>query len=89
MLGSGWLLGVDGWAVDLDVLSSHNFSDLTRQLLRRALLGHSAYNVLEVLEVFLSQSIGLGNDGDEVDSGTESLHDLNIEWFDARSPSAQ
>jgi len=28
MLSSSWLLGIDGWAVDLDVLGGNNFSDL-------------------------------------------------------------
>lgn len=40
------------------------------------------YHVLEVLEILLSHGIGLGNDWNQIDSGAQSLHDLNIERFD-------
>lgn len=37
------------------------------------------YSRLESSDLLVCQSIGLGNDGNQVDLGVETLHDLNIE----------
>lgn len=37
------------------------------------------YSGLESSDLLVCQSIGLGNDGDKVDLGVETLHDLNVE----------
>ena len=42
-----------------------------------------AYALLEVEEVVLGESVGLGNDRDEVDAGTETLHHFDIEGLEA------
>lgn len=42
-------------------------------------LNDSADALLEDSEVLRRQGIGLRNDGDKVDTGRESLHDLNVE----------
>jgi hypothetical protein len=35
--------------------------------------------LLVIVEVVVCHSVGLGNDGDQVDLGVELLHDLNVE----------
>jgi hypothetical protein len=35
--------------------------------------------LLESIDLFVGQGIRLGNDGDQVDLGVQSLHDLNVE----------
>jgi len=37
------------------------------------------YALLELVQVGGGQSIGLGNDRDQVDSGSQTLHNLNIQ----------
>lgn len=37
------------------------------------------YSGLESSDLLVCQSIGLGNDGNQVDLGVETLHDLNVE----------
>lgn len=49
------------------------------------------YLLLESLKILGSEGIGLRNDGDEVDSGAKSLHDLDVErlqagWFHKKQP---
>ena len=46
------------------------------------------YALLESVQVVLGESIGLGNDGDEVDAGAQTLHDLNVERLETAQPSA-
>ena len=46
-------------------------------------MGDSTYALLEGVQVVLGEGIGLGNDGDEVDTGAQTLHDLNIEGLKA------
>ena len=48
-----------------------------------------AYTLLENEEIVLSQSIGLGDDRDEVNTGTESLHNLNIKRLQAEPSPCQ
>ena len=48
--------------------------------------GDSTYALLEGVQVILGEGIGLGNDGDEVDTGAQTLHDLNIEGLKTAHP---
>ena len=45
----------------------------------------SAYPLLELGEVGRAKSIGLGNNGDEVDAGAEPLHHLDIQGLEGVS----
>lgn len=40
-----------------------------------------SYNGFEVVEIFRSHSICLGDDWDQVYSCTKLFHDLHIKWF--------
>lgn len=40
------------------------------------------YSILESLSLLESKGIGLGDDGDDVDSLTELLQDDNVDWFE-------
>ena len=42
-------------------------------------VGGGAYTLLEVEEVVLGESIGLGNDGNEVDAGAQALHHFDVQ----------
>ena len=42
----------------------------------------TTHNVLEVVQVLLSHGIRLGNDGNQVDPGSEPLHHLHIKRLD-------
>lgn len=42
-----------------------------------------AHLLLERSEIFGGEGVGLGDDGDEVDAGSETLHDLNVERLEA------
>jgi hypothetical protein len=43
--------------------------------------------LLECEQVTLGEGIRLGNNGDKIDTGTETLHDFNIERLEARRAS--
>lgn len=43
---------------------------------------HSTHPLLEDGQVGLGEGVSLGNDGDEVDPGSETLHDLNVEGLE-------
>ena len=43
------------------------------------------YPVLEKREIVLGESIGLGDDWDQVDSCAEALHDLNVQRLKPKS----
>ena len=60
------ILRVDGRGVDADALGLNN----------------GANAGLERIEVVLGESIGLCNDGDEVDAGSKALHNLDVEWLE-------
>lgn len=40
---------------------------------------HATYSLLELGEVCWAQCIGLGDDGNQVDTGAEPFHDLNVQ----------
>jgi hypothetical protein len=42
------------------------------------------YTLLEDEQVILGQRIGLGDDGDKINTGTKSLHDLNVKRLQAK-----
>jgi hypothetical protein len=41
------------------------------------------YPQLESLEILGGEGVGLRDDGDEVDSGSETLHNLDVEGLEA------
>lgn len=43
----------------------------------------TTYTRLEHRKIVLCESVGLGNDGDKIDTGTKTLHDFNVERFQA------
>ena len=43
--------------------------------------------LLEGEQIILSEGIRFGNDRDEVDAGTETLHDLNVEGLETKTGS--
>ena len=47
-------------------------------VLFRAAITHS---LLELVKISWAEGVGLGNDGDEIDTGAKALHDLNVEWL--------
>jgi hypothetical protein len=61
------VLWVDRWNVDPDALSCNNLADA----------------LLEQVQVIRRHSICLCNDRNEIDTCTETLHDLNIERLQA------
>lgn len=81
MLGSGFIVLLDRWLVDLDVLGLDDGSDLGSFLLVMKMRQGSdfAYLRLELSKISWAQSIGLGNDRNKVNSRAESLHNFNIQ----------
>ena len=82
MLGSSFVVFLDRRLVDLDALSLDNSADLD------FLLGHATssksreiitHPCLEPGQISRAEGISLCNDRDQVDSGAESLHDLNVQ----------
>lgn len=67
MLGAGLIIRVEGRLVDPDSFRLDDVAD----------------TVLELGEVGLGKGIGLGNDRDKVDTGSEPLHDLDVEGLQA------
>lgn len=63
MLGGCLVVFLNWWLVDLDALCFNDIPDA----------------MLEAGEIGRGQSIGLGDDWDQVDSGTQSLHDLDVQ----------
>ena len=43
----------------------------------------TTYTRLEHRKIVLCESVGLGNDGDEVDARAQTLHDLNVQRLQA------
>ena len=41
------------------------------------------YTLLEEGQVILSEGIGLGNNRNQIDASTETLHDLNVKRLEA------
>ena len=39
----------------------------------------TTYTRLEHRKIVLCESVGLGNDGDKIDTSTKTLHDFNVE----------
>ena len=72
-------------AVNPDSLRSNDFANLNKHKRRqKAELKHNGdtvatYALLEHEEVVLGQSVGLGDHGDEVNTGSEALHDFNVQ----------
>lgn len=67
------------WLIDLDALGLDDSAYLIELISDSHQLRNSTYSLLEFGQVGLAQSIGLCNDREQVDSGAESLHDLNIQ----------
>ena len=63
VLGSGFVVFFDGRLVDLDALG---FDDIADAVLKAGKVGGR-------------ESVGFGNDGDEIDTSAETLHDFNVE----------
>ena len=82
MLGSSLVILLDRWLVDLDVLSLDDRDDLCPLLAGvhgKVTCINPTHSLLELSKVSRAQGIGLGDDGDQVHTGTESLHDLDVE----------
>lgn len=45
------------------------------------------YSLLKRRKVVRREGIGLGNDGNEIDSRAQSLHDLNVEGLESATGS--
>ena len=43
----------------------------------------TTYTRLEHRKIVLCESVGLGNDGDKIDTSTKTLHDFNVEKLQA------
>ena len=43
----------------------------------------TTYTRLEHRKIVLCESVGLGNDGDKIDTSTKTLHDFNVERLQA------
>ena len=41
----------------------------------------ATYTLLENEKIILSKGISLGDDRDEIHARSQTLHDLNIQWF--------
>ena len=93
-LGAGFIIALQGEGVALNVLGSNDFQDLSyktkkqislapSELHRENKLSHTkqiyAYSLLELVQVGRGHGVGLGDDGDQVDTGAQTLHDLNVE----------
>jgi len=46
-------------------------------------LNHCANSGLELLKISRAESVGLGDNGNQVDTGTETLHDLNVQRLES------
>lgn len=67
------------WLVDLDALGLDDSSYLIGLASDSRQLRNSTYFLLELGQVGWAQSIGLCNNWDQVDSGAETLHHLNVQ----------
>lgn len=72
VLSSGFVILFDRGLVDFDTLS----------------FNHAADAVFEAGEVGRRESVGFGDDGDEVDAGAEALHDFDVEGFEGMAGGA-
>jgi len=63
MMGGSLVILIAWWTVDLDSLCFHNIANAT----------------LESHKVGRGQCVCLGNDGNEIHSGTQTLHNFNIQ----------
>jgi hypothetical protein len=94
MFSACLIVYLDRWLVNADVLRFNDVPNLwaTRKHVRRF---HSRQGdvkertdaLLEGEQVILSEGIRFGDDRDEVDAGTETLHDLNVERLETKTGS--
>ena len=84
MLGRSLVVSVDRGLVDVYSLSSDDLTNLGRcQLIARTQKRKGTYSLFEERKVVLGQRVCLGNDWNQVDTGTEALHYLNVQGFKA------
>jgi hypothetical protein len=69
---------LEWWLVDLDALGLNDSSYLRELVVCFDKSKENTYSLLELCQIGWAQSISLCNDWDQVDSGAETLHDLNI-----------
>lgn len=84
---SGIVIRLDERLVDADPLGVDGVPNLRERRGvrhgRRGELSMRTYALLEEGQVVLSEGVGFGNDGDQVDASTETLHDFNIKRLQA------
>ena len=71
--------------IDFDALRLDNISDLNLPVSKqgRQEVGvRNTNSVFEAGKVCRAERVGFGNDGDQVDPGAQSFHDLNIQGFE-------
>jgi hypothetical protein len=56
---------------------------LNRNALKKRARAMVIYSLLEVGELLGGQGVSLADDGDDVDSGAEALHQLNVDFSEA------
>jgi hypothetical protein len=85
-VGSGVLvILLHGWGVNLDALGLDDTANLGRELVRfdficdLVSLLPSTYSLLVAEQVGVAQGIGLSDNGNQVDTRAQALHDLNVE----------
>jgi len=71
--------------VDLDALGFDNGTNLRGQHSIPGLLGVITYSLLVSSKISWAQSVRFCNHWNQVDSGAQSLHDLNVQWLQAVS----
>jgi hypothetical protein len=90
-VGSGVLVVLlDGRVVNLDALGFDNATNLGQTLASPAqsvFPSHivPTHSVLVADQIGVAQSIGLGNNGNQVNAGAEALHHLNVERLEGVS----
>ena len=86
MLKTGLVVFLERWSVDFDALGFDDGADLRGAILL-AKNGISnnvrTYALLELGEIGWAERIRLGYDRNEIDTGGEALHDLNVQWFES------
>lgn len=80
VLGSSFVIFLDRWLINFDSLSLDDSSDLyaRNQASVRSWYQEWTYTMLESSQIHWAQRIGFGDNRNQVDSRTKSLHDFDI-----------
>lgn len=80
----GIIFVIERWLVNLDALCLDDCPYLQQKL---AVIGRCrvvwTHSMLEARQVSRAESVGLGNDRNQIDSGRKTLHDLNVKGLQA------